>query len=80
MRRQAWCVSAKQVCVLINRGVSRCSVEGVYRSEVECENVAPAVLTIVEGSRLLGHGEHPISARTRRCVTFHHRPSVSRST
>lgn len=64
----------------VHRGVSLRGVEGVYRGEAECENVTPAVLTVAEGRRSSGHGEHLINACSYRCVAFHHHPSVSTST
>lgn len=75
----SWCVYA---CVLL-KGVSHCSVEGVHRSEAECESVMLTVLTVGEGCRLLGHGEHPINVRIHcscRRVAFHLHPSVSGGT
>ena len=82
---ESLCVSAaEQVCVCATyRGVSYCSVEGIYRGEAECESVRLTVLTVVEGRRLSGHGEHPINVCVHcsyRCVAFLHHPSVSRST
>lgn len=51
-------------------------LKGGYRGEVECESVTPTALTVTEGCRSLGRGEHRTSVCWLSCVAFHHRPSA----